>query len=494
MNIDPNWTPILQDINSMLTRRQFFRRGATGLGVAALSSLLMPRAFAASDGPAALSENLWRIAPKAKRAIYISLIGAPSQLDTFDYKPGLRARFKEDLKDWLKGQGERLTGMTAGQQTFPLAPSMFKFAQYGQGGAWVSELLPWHAKMADDLCFIRSMHTDAINHEPANQLVYTGSMIMGKASIGSWIAYGLGSMNQELPTFVVLHATHSSPYSNVQAITSRLWGAGYLPGKYAGVALRAKGDSVLYLKDPPGLSREMRHEMIEGISALNERSYAAIGDPEIQTRTQQFEMAFRMQASIPDLTDLSKESEKTYELYGEDAKVRGTFANSALMARRLAERGVRFVQIFHRGWDQHGSLPRDLASQCKDVDQGCYGLIQDLKQRGMLEDTLVIWGGEFGRTIYCQGTLNEKDYGRDHHPRCFTIWMAGGGIKPGYVHGETDEMSYNIVKDPVHIHDLHATILHQLGVDHEKLAFKYQGLDQRLTGVEPSKVVTDILA
>jgi len=494
MNFDPQLIPILNQVNASLTRRQFFRKGATGLGVAALTSLLGPRAFAASDNGAALSENLWRIAPKAKRAIYISLIGAPSQLDTFDYKPGLRARFKEDLKDWLKNQGERLTGMTAGQQTFPLAPTMFKFAQYGQGGAWVSELLPWHAKMADDLCFVHSMHTDAINHEPANQLSYTGSMINGKASMGSWIAYGLGSMNHELPTFVVLHATHSSPYSNVQAITSRLWGAGFLPGQYAGIALRAKGDAVLYLKDAPGISRDMRHEMMDGLSALNERSYAAIGDPEIQTRTQQFEMAFRMQASIPDLTDLSKESEQTYELYGQDAKVRGTFANSALMARRLGERGVRFVQIFHRGWDQHGSLPRDLASQCKDVDQGCYGLIQDLKQRGMLEDTLVIWGGEFGRTIYCQGKLEEADYGRDHHPRCFTIWMAGGGIKPGFVYGKTDEMSYNIVENPVHVHDLHATILHQLGIDHEKLAFKYQGLDQRLTGVEPSKVVTDILA
>jgi len=494
MNIDPQWTPALQQFNASLTRRQFFRKGATGLGVAALSSLLGPSVFAASESSVPSPESIWRIAPKAKRAIYISLIGAPSQLDLFDYEPGLTARFKEDLKDWLKQQGERLTGMTSGQQSFPLAPSMFKFAQYGQGGAWISELLPYHAKMADDLCFIRSMHTDAINHEPANQLVYTGSMITGKASMGSWIAYGLGSLNKELPTFVVLHASHSSPYSNVQAITSRLWGAGFLPGKYAGVALRAKGDAVLYLKDAPGISREMRHEMMDGLSALNERSYAAIGDPEIQTRTQQFEMAFRMQASIPELADLSGESEKTYDLYGPETKTRGTFSNSALMARRLVERGVRFVQIFHRGWDQHGTLPRDLASQCKDVDQGCYGLIQDLKQRGMLEDTLVIWGGEFGRTIYCQGKLEEKDYGRDHHPRCFTVWMAGGGIKPGFIYGETDEMSYNIVKNPVHIHDLHATILHQLGMNHEKLAFTYQGLDQRLTGVEPSKVVTDILA
>jgi hypothetical protein len=431
MNIDPNWTPILQDVNSLLTRRQFFRRGATGLGVAALTSLLGPRAFGAVDESAAMAEKVWRIAPKAKRAIYISLIGAPSQLDTFDYKPGLTARFKEDLKDWLKGQGERLTGMTAGQDKFPLAPSVFKFAQYGPGGAWISEILPWHAKMAGDLCFVRSMHTDAINHEPANQLSYTGSMIMGKASMGSWVAYGLGSLNKDLPTFVVLHATHSSPYSNVQAISARLWGAGFLPGKYAGVALRAKGDPVLYLKDAPGISREMRHKMIDGLVALNERSYAAIGDPEIQTRTQQFEMAFRMQASVPDLTDLSGESEKTYELYGADAKDRGTFANSALMARRLVERGVRFVQIFHRGWDQHGSLPRDLASQCKDVDQGCYGLIQDLKQRGMLEDTLVVWGGEFGRTIYCQGPSPALLYdldGRSGRQAGFCLWQDGRDV------------------------------------------------------------------
>jgi hypothetical protein len=487
MNLDPQIAPLINQLNASLTRRQFFRKSAAGLGVAALSSLLGTSAYASVD-------DVWRIPAKAKRAIYISLIGAPSQLDLFDYKEGLRTRFKEDLKDWLKKQGERLTGMTSGQETFPLAPSIFKFQQYGPGGAWISELLPWHAKMAGDLCFVRSMHTDAINHEPANQLLYTGSMNNGKASIGSWVSYGLGSLNKDLPTFVVLHASHSSPYSNVQAISARLWGAGFLPGKFAGVDLRAKGDPVLYLKDAPGISREMRHEMIEGIAALNDRSYAAIGDPEIQTRTQQFEMAFRMQASVPDLTDLSRESEKTYDLYGPESKTRGTFANSALMARRLVERGVRFVQIFHRGWDQHGNLPRDLASQCKDVDQGCYGLIQDLKQRGMLDDTLVIWGGEFGRTIYCQGKLEEKEYGRDHHPRCFTVWMAGGGVKPGFVYGKTDEMSYNIVENPVHIHELHATILHQLGLDNDRFAFKYQGLGQRLTGQEFAKVVTDILA
>src|SRR5260221_1902244 len=476
------------------TRRQFFRKTATGLGVAALSSLLGPRAFGASEQGEKIAQNLWKIAPKAKRAIYISLIGAPSQVDLFDYKPELQSRFKEDLKDWLKQQGERLTGMTAGQASFPLAPSIFKFAQYGKSGTWISELLPWHAKMADDLCIIRSMHTDAINHEPANQLVYTGSMITGKASVGSWLAYGLGTLNEDLQTFVVRHATHSSPYSNVQAISARLWGSGFLPGKFAGVELRSKGDPVLFLKDEPGVTRELRRKMLDGLGAMNQRSYDAIGDPEIQTRTQQYEMAFRMQSSVPELSDFAKESEKTYELYGPEAKTRGTFANSALLARRLVERGVRFVQIFHRGWDQHGSLPRDLASQCKDVDRACYGLVQDLKQRGMLDDTLVIWGGEFGRTVYCQGTLTETNYGRDHHPRCFTIWMAGGGIKGGTVYGETDEMSYNVVRDPVHVRDLHATILHLMGIDHERLSFKFQGLDQKLTGVVPASVVAGTLA
>jgi hypothetical protein len=494
MNIPPDFRPIVTDLNTALTRRQFFRKTSTGLGVAALASLLGPRAFGVSAQGEKIANNLWQIAPKAKRAIYISLIGAPSQVDLFDYKPALQNRFKEDLKDWLKQQGERLTGMTAGQDKFPLAPSVFKFEQQGKCGTWVSELLPWHAKMVDDLCIIRSMHTDAINHEPANQLVYTGSMIAGKASIGSWLSYGLGSLNADLPTFVVLHATHSSPYSNVQAISARLWGSGFLPGKFAGVEMRSKGDPVLYLKDAAGISRELRKEMIDGIGALNQRSYQAIGDPEIQTRTQQYEMAFRMQSSVPDLIDFSSEPEKTYELYGPESKQRGTFASSVLLARRLVERGVRFVQIFHRGWDQHGDLPRDLASQCKDVDQGCYGLIQDLKQRGMLDDTLVVWGGEFGRTIYCQGTLTEKNYGRDHHPRCFSLWMAGGGIKPGIVYGKTDEMSYNIAENPVHIRDLHATILRQLGIDHEKLTFNYQGLDQKLTGVEPAHVVKDILA
>ena len=492
MNFD--WQTTCEAYNAAITRRQFFRRTTTGLGAVALASLLGERALAAAASPADALSAPWLIAPKAKRAIYISLIGAPSQLDLFDYKPHLRARFKEDLKDWLAEQGERLTGMTARQAQFPLAPTAFRFEQHGKSGAWISELLPWTAKMADDLCIIRSMKTDAINHEPANQLMYTGSMQNGKASIGSWISYGLGTLNKDLPAFVVLHAKHTSPFSNVQAISSRMWGAGFLPGRHAGVSFRPQGDPVLYLNDAPGIPRELRRRMLDGLEELNRRSYEQLGDPEIQTRTQQYEMAFRMQASIPELADLSREPEATYALYGEEARVRGTFASSALMARRLVERGVRFVQIFHRGWDQHGSLPRDIASQCKDVDQACYGLVQDLKQRGMLDDTLVVWGGEFGRTVYCQGTLTETDYGRDHHPRCFSLWMAGGGVKPGTTYGETDEMSYNIVRDPVHVRDLHATILHLMGMNHERLSFKFQGLDQRLTGVVPASVVKGILA
>ena len=478
--------------NQAYTRRPFFRKSGTGLGVAAMASLLGEKGFAASQPAGGVAFP--QFAPKAKRAIYISLIGAPSQFETFDYKPELVKRYKEDLKKYLAEQGERLTGMTSGQAAFPIAPARVKFTQHGQSGTWISDFLPWHGKMADDLCVIKSMHTDAINHEPANQLICTGSMVKGKASMGSWLSYGLGSMNNDLPAFVVLHAKHTSPYANVQAISNRLWGSTYLPGKHAGVSLRSLGDPVLFLKDNPGVSKEMRRKMLDGLGKLNMKSYAAIGDPEIQNRVQQYEMAYRMQSSVPELADLSGEAEHTYQLYGDESKTRGSFANSALMARRLLERGVRFVQIFHRGWDQHGSLPRDLASQCKDVDQGCYGLIQDLKMRGMLEDTLVIWGGEFGRTVYSQGALTETDYGRDHHPRCFSIWMAGGGIKGGQVYGETDEMSYNITQNPVHIRDLHATILYALGIQHEMLTYKFQGLDQRLTGVEPAKVIKDLFA
>ncbi|MCP5534931.1 MAG: DUF1501 domain-containing protein [Akkermansiaceae bacterium] len=487
----------LFDLNGIINRRQFFRKNVTGLGAAALASLLPKELMAAGDhGALDAAATLPHFAPKAKRVIYMSMIGAPSQLDTFDYKPGLEKRFKEDLSGFLKKSGVRLTTMTSGQKGFPVAPSRFKFKQHGQSGAWISELLPYTARMADDICIIKSMHTDAINHEPANYLMYTGSMIRGKASIGSWLSYGLGSMNQDLPTFCVLHAYHTNPKSNVQAISAGLWGSGFLPGEHAGVSLRGKGDPVLYLKNSPGISREMRRMMLDGLNDLNRKSYERVGDPEIQTRIQQYEMAFRMQASVPELTDIDSESQHTFDLYGPEVKKRGSFANSCLMARRLVERGTRFVQIFHRGWDQHGALQRDLPEQCKDVDQGAYALIQDLKQRGMLDDTLVVWGGEFGRTVYCQGALSETNYGRDHHPKCFTIWMAGGGIKGGMVYGDTDEMSFNISTpdQAVHVRDLQATILHQLGIEHERLSFKYQGLDNRLTGVLPARVVKDILA
>ncbi len=481
------------DFNAAITRRHFFRRAGMGLGVAALGSLLSENLMGGEQAAFAASQAAKTLAPKAKRIIYLSMIGAPSQLDLFDYKPSLKPRFNEDLGDFLRKGGQRLTGMTSGQAKFPVAPSIFKFAQHGKSGTWVSELLPWTSKMVDELCIIKSMHTEAINHEPANQLIFTGNMQAGKASIGSWMSYGLGSLNKDLPTFVVLHAQHSSPHSNVQAISSRLWGAGFLPGQHAGVTLRTKGDPVLFLRDAPGIDRDLRRKMLDGLNDINRLSYEAVGDPETQVRIQQYEMAFSMQASVPELSELKNEPKTSTDLYGPDALKDGTFANCALLARRLAERGVRFVQVFHRGWDSHENLPRDLASQCKDIDQACWGLIQDLKQRGMLEDTLVVWGGEFGRTAYCQGALTATNYGRDHHPRCFTLWMAGAGVKPGYVHGETDELSYDIVKDPVHIRDLHATILNQIGLDHQKFHFRYQGLDQRLTGVEHAKVIKELL-
>jgi hypothetical protein len=429
-----------------------------------------------------------RSRPKAKRAIYISLIGAPSQIDLFDYKPELSKRFKEDLNDWLKEQGERLTGMTSGQAAFPLAPSIFKFAQHGQSGAWVSELLPWHAKMVDDLCIIKSMHTDAINHEPANQLICTGSMQSGKASIGSWLSYGLGSMNEELPSFVVLHATHSSPHANVQAISSRLWGSGFLPGKFSGVSLRSLGDPVLFLEDTPGITRETRRKMIDGLNALNRRSFSAIGDPEIELRMQQYEMAFRMQASVPELTDLSGEQEPPINSTARTAKKRGTFANSALMARRLLERGVRFVQIFHRGWDQHGTCRATSPRSARTWTRAATASSRISNNAACSKTRWSSGAANSAAPSIARASLTETNYGRDHHPRCFTIWMAGGGIKGGQVYGETDEMSYNIVKDPVHIRDLHATILHALGSTTNALSFKFQGLDQRLTGVEPAKV------
>ncbi len=477
------------------TRRQFFARGAKGLGSLALGTLLAETVGAGTATSVGGVPGLPHFPPKAKRAIYLHMLGAPPQMETFDYKPGMKDWFDKDLPETIR-QGQRLTTMTSGQTRFPIAPSAFQFAQYGKSGAWVSELLPYTAKMVDDIAIIRTMHTEAINHEPAITYLQTGFMIAGKPCIGSWMAYGLGSMDRDLPTFVVLNASHSHPKANVQAISARLWSSGFLSGKYSGVALRSGGDPVLYINNPDGVPTPVRRRMLDALSQLNHIESEKIADPETLVRIEQYEMAFRMQASVPDLTDLTKEPASTFQLYGEDARKGGTFANSCLMARRLIERDVRFVQVYHRGWDVHSLLPEVLPSQCRDVDQGAWALVQDLKSRGLLEDTLVIWGGEFGRTIYSQGKLTATDYGRDHHPRCFSLWMAGAGIKGGVVYGETDEFSYNIVKDPVHIRDFQATVLHQFGIDHERFTYKYQGLDQKLTGTGTTKVrvINEILA
>ncbi len=488
---------VAREVAIQETRRRFFARGAQGIGALAIASLVGGDARAES-GHAPLKvtgalPGLPHFAPKAKRCIYLHLVGAPPQMETFDYKPGMREWFDKDLPDSIR-QGQRLTTMTSGQSRFPIAPSFFKFKQYGKTGAWVSDLLPYTAKMVDDIAIIRTMHTEAINHEPAITFIQTGFMIAGKPCIGSWIAYGLGSMNQDLPTFVVLKAKHYHPKANVQAISARLWSAGFLSAQYSGVSLRSSGDPVLYINNPDGVPASVRRRMLDGLAAMNQLTYQKLGDPETRARIAQYEMAFRMQSSVPELTDLSKEPESTWDMYGEDARKCGSFAQSCLMARRLAERGVRFVQVYHRGWDVHGNLPEVLPSQCKDVDQACWALVQDLKQRGMLDDTLVIMAGEFGRTIYSQGKLTTTDYGRDHHPRCFSLWMAGGGIKGGVVHGETDEFSYNITKDPVHVRDLQATMLHLFGIDHERFSYRYQGLDVKLTGQEKAEPVQAILA
>ena len=463
------------------TRRQLLTKA---LGLAALSSLN------AQASPTGLAPHF---KPKAKRAIYLHLVGSPPQQETFDYKPGMKDWFDKDLPESIR-QGQRLTTMTSGQTRFPIAPSIFNFKQYGQSGAWVSDLLPKIGSMADDICIIRSMHTEAINHEPAITFLQTGNQIAGRPCIGSWISYGLGSLNQDLPTFVVLNAKHTHPKANVQAISARLWSSGFLSGQHSGVALRSAGDPVLYISNPDGVPAAMRRRMLDSLAEMNQMQAAKLGDPEIHTRIAQYEMAFKMQASVPELTDLKQEPQSTFDLYGEQARDGGSFAHTCLMARRMIERGVRFVQVYQRGWDVHGQLPEVLPSQCRDVDRASWALVQDLKQRGLLDDTLVIWGGEFGRTIYCQGKLTASDYGRDHHPRCYSMWMAGGGIKGGTVHGETDEFSYNIVRDPVHVRDWQATLLHCFGLDHEKFSHKWQGLDVRLTGVEPARVVKEILA
>ncbi|WP_367873932.1 DUF1501 domain-containing protein [Luteolibacter sp. Populi] len=473
----------------LATRRQFLGRSGKALAWAGLAKLLSENAAASTGDSSMLLPNF---APKAKRAIYLFMAGAPSQFETWDYKPELIKRFDQDLPESVRG-GQVLTGMTASQTRFPIAPSIFNFQQHGQAGHWVSELFPHTAKVSDDFAVMKSLHTEAINHEPAILLATSGNMIPGKPSIGSWMSYGLGSMNEDLPTFVVL--TSKLPLTvNIQALSSRLWSSGFLSPEHSGVALRSGGDPVIHLSNPKGVSRELRRAMIDGVNDMNRQLEERIGDPETNVRIAQYEMAFRMQVSVPELTDLSDEPESIWEMYGPKAKEPGTYAYNCLMARRMAERGVRFTQIFHRGWDTHGDLPNRMKILCEDVDRPTAALIADLKQRGLLEDTLVVWGGEFGRTVYSQGGLSKENYGRDHHPRCFSMWMAGGGVKPGTVYGETDEFSYNIVKDPIHIRDLNATILHLLGIDHEKLTFKFQGLEQKLTGVEPARVVKEILS
>jgi hypothetical protein len=467
-----------------LTRRHFFSRTATGLGVAALTQLL-----GATTEPKGLP-GLPHFAPKAKRVIYLFQSGGPSQMELFDYKPKLVDLQNTDLPESVR-MGQRLTGMSASQSRFPVVPSRFRFSRHGQAGAWVSELLPHTAKIADDLTFIRSMHTDAINHDPAVTLIQTGTQIGGRPSLGSWVSYGIGAETEDLPAFVVMISPGSG--TGGQPLYDRLWGSGFLPSRYQGVKFRSVGDPVLYLSNPEGMTRDDRRAYLDTLAAMNKLKLEDYGDPEIGTRIAQYEMAYRMQASVPELTDLSKEPESTFSLYGEDARKPGTFAANCLLARRLAERGVRFIQLYHRDWDHHGKLPEGLPKKCSETDQASAALISDLKQRGMLDDTLVIWGGEFGRTVYCQGRLTPTDYGRDHHPRCFTIWLAGGGIKPGLTIGETDDYGYNVTQDPVHVHDLQATILHCLGIDHKRLTYKFQGRHFRLTDVH-GNIVRQILA
>jgi hypothetical protein len=482
---------LFQEFTRNVTRRHFFRAGSHALGWAALTSLLEAngtRGAAPSPEPHPRPHFLG----KAKQVIYLHMVGGPSQLDLYDYKPKMGEWFDKDLPDSVR-MGQRLTTMTSGQARFPIAPSKYQFARHGKSGMWVSELLPWTARMVDDMCFIRSMHTEAINHEPAITYMQTGNQVTGRPCLGAWASYGLGSLNQNLPTFVVLVAKPTNT-EQVQAISARLWSSGYLSGEHAGVSFRTSGDPILYINNPAGVPPEVRRKTLDGLRALNELNYQNVRDPETNTRIQQYEMAFRMQSSVPELTDISREPELTFKLYGDAAKKPGTFANTVLLARRLVERGVRFIQIYHNNWDTHANVSGRLPDQCRDIDQASFGLIQDLKHRGLYDDTLVIWGGEFGRTIYSQGGLTKQNYGRDHHPRCFTMWMAGGGSRPGTVYGETDDFSYNIIKDPVHIHDFHATVLQLLGFDHRRFSYRYQGLDQRLTGVEPARVINELLA
>ncbi len=465
-----------------LTRRSLFGLGSRGLGAMALASLLEGKETAA---------GLPHAAPRAKRVIFLHQSGAPSQIELFDYKPALRKLHGTELPNSIR-RGQRITGMTSGQDSFPVVAPIYSFRQHGKSGTWLSELLPHTAKIVDDIAIIKTVHTDAINHDPAITFIQSGSQQPGRPSMGAWVSYGLGSENADLPAFVVM-ISQTSGLNIDQPLFSRLWGNGFLPSRYQGVSFRSAGDPVLHLSDPPGVSRESRRRMLDSLAGLNRMRAEAFGDPEIETRIAQFEMAYRMQSSVPSLMDLSNEPQHIFDLYGPDARKPGTYAFHCLLARRLAERGVRFIQLYKRGWDQHNDLPRDIALQSKATDQPSAALILDLKQRGMLDDTLVVWGGEFGRTIYCQGRLTETNYGRDHHPRCFAVWMAGGGIRPGVSLGKTDDYCYNIDEDPVHVHDLQATILHCLGIDHTRLTYKYQGRDFRLTDVHGS-LVRQVLA
>lgn len=469
------------------SRRAFLTGSACGLGSLGLASLLTQNGRAAQTSSLRLSD-LPHFAPKAKRVIYLFQSGAPSQIETFDHKPVLHERHGEELPDSVR-QGQRLTGMTAGQSSFPMAGSKFPFSRYGQSGTWFSSLLPHTAKIADDLCVINSMHTDAINHDPAATLIQTGSQFPGRPAIGSWIDYGLGSDNENLPTFIVLITKER--YG--QPLYARLWGNGFLPSQHQGVQFRSGKDPVLYLNNPPGVDFEDRKAQLDILRRLQEGQLHRFNDPEIQTRIAQYEMAFRMQTSVPEMTDTSDEPDHIFDLYGPASRDSGTFAANCLLARRMAEKGVKFIQLYHRGWDQHDDLPAGIERQCKDTDQASAALITDLKQRGLLDETLVVWGGEFGRTNYSQGELTQTNYGRDHHPKCFSIWMAGGGIKPGISYGKTDDFSYNIIENPVHIHDFQATLMHLMGIDHERFTFKFQGRRFRLTDIQGT-VVRDILS
>lgn len=479
-----------------ITRRQLMGRATTGIGAAALARLLTgtrPLAAATLGNRHSLAASPYVTRPaKAKRIIYLHMSGGPSHIDLFDYKPQMQRHLGQNLPDSVR-MGQRITGMTSGQKTLPVAPSIFRFAQHGQSGAWLSELLPHTARIADDICIVKSLHTEAINHDPAITFIQTGHQQPGRPSLGAWLSYGLGSENDDLPTYIVMISLASNG-QNDQPLFSRLWGSGFLPSRYQGVRFRGGGDPVLYLTNPPGIDATARREMLDSLGTLNSVAAAGTFDPEIQTRIEQFEMAYRMQSSMPELTNLATEPPHVLRMYGLDDDGNGVqFARNCLLARRMAERGVRFIQLYHRGWDQHNGLPAQLRVQCKDTDQGAAALVSDLKQRGMLDDTLVVWVGEFGRTVYSQGALTATNYGRDHHGRCFTGWLAGGGIKPGITHGETDDYCYNIVRDPVHTHDLNATLLDCLGIDHEQLTYRFQGRDFRLTDVH-GEVVRSLLA